>query len=98
VGEAAAAVPWPWPITVAFLVQVVLPSWFLASLALERSSSYASFCTKAAAFGLFFILIFFVGRWDLVGVWLRYGLICSDTHHRSTLLPRRAAVAALKPA
>jgi Peptidase family M23 len=68
-------VPWPWPITVAFLVQVVLPLWFLASLALERSASYASFYTKAAAFGLFFILIFFVGRWDLVGVWLRYGLI-----------------------
>jgi hypothetical protein len=68
-------VPWSRPITVAFLVQVVLPLWFLASLALERRSSDASFYTKAAAFGLFFILIYFVGRWDLVGVWLRYGLI-----------------------
>jgi hypothetical protein len=38
---------------------------------LERRQLY----TKAAAFGLFFILIYFVGRWDLVGVWLRYGLI-----------------------
>jgi hypothetical protein len=64
-----------WPITLVFIVQVVLPLWFLASLALERSSSYASFYTKAAAFGVFFILIFFVGRWDLVGVWLRYGMI-----------------------
>jgi hypothetical protein len=67
--------PWSWPIMAAIFVQVDLPLWFLASLALERSSSYASFYTKAAAFALFFILIFFAGRWDLVGVWLRYGLI-----------------------
>jgi Peptidase family M23 len=67
--------PWSWPIMVAILVQVVLPLWFLASLALQRTSSYAGFYTKTVAFGLFFILIFFSGRWDLVGVSLRYVLI-----------------------
>jgi Peptidase family M23 len=49
--------------------------WFRASLGLERASSHAGFYSKAVALGLFFILILFAGRWDLVGVWLRYTLI-----------------------
>jgi hypothetical protein len=45
----------PWPLIVAILVQVALPLWFLATLALARASSYAELYTKAVAFGLFYI-------------------------------------------
>ncbi|MGI9451481.1 MAG: M23 family metallopeptidase [Geminicoccaceae bacterium] len=60
------------PFALQILILVIMPLGFLAWMILFKPPSLLAFSAKSLLVGSFIAFFFIAGRWDIVGLWLRY--------------------------